>query len=75
MPRFKLFPRYRRPSLSTLLGVTAAKRRIKRESGFYAATRLFRAPYNFRRRALRRAGYYSGPMRFLRFLLRSVRPR
>ncbi len=68
MARFKLF-RYRRPSLSTALGVTRAKRRIKTRTGYYAATRWMRAPYNMRRRALRRMGYYSGPMKFLRFLL------
>ncbi len=66
MARFKLL-RYRRPSLSTMLGVTRAKRRIKTRTGYYAATRWLRAPYNFRRRMLRRAGYYSGPMKFLRF--------
>ena len=69
MARFKLF-RYRRPSLKTALGVTAAKRRIKTETGYYAATRWMRAPYNFKRRTLRRVGYYSGPMKFLRFILR-----
>lgn len=68
MPRFKVFPRYRRPSLKTALGITQAKRRIKRESGYYAATRIFRAPTNYKRRMLRRAGYYSGPMKLLRFL-------
>ncbi len=67
MARFKLL-RYRRPSLKTALGVTAAKRRIKRESGYYAATRWMRAPRNMQRRALRRMGYYSGPMKLLRFL-------
>lgn len=42
MARFKLFPRYRRPSLSTALGVTRAKRRLKSRSGYYAATRWTR---------------------------------
>ncbi|HEX9036532.1 MAG TPA: hypothetical protein VF808_06025 [Ktedonobacterales bacterium] len=68
MARFRVF-RYHRPSLSTLLGVTRAKRRFKAATGYYAATRWMRAPTNFRRRVLRRSGYYSGPMRFLRFLL------
>jgi hypothetical protein len=71
MPRYKAFPRYRRPSLNTLLGITRAKRAIKRKSGFYAATRWTRAPQNFERRMLRRAGYYSGPMQLLRFLGRA----
>jgi hypothetical protein len=73
MARFKVFPRYRRPSLKTALGITRAKRRIKTASGYYAATRWTRAPTNFKRRMLRRAGYYSGPMKFLRFFFRSSR--
>jgi hypothetical protein len=73
MARFKVFPRYRRPSLKTALGVTRAKRRLGKVTGYYALTRPFRAPGNFKRRMLRRAGYYSGPMKFLRFLLRSRR--
>lgn len=68
MARFKLF-RYRRPSLKTALGVTQAKRRFKTRTGYYAATRWMRAPRNMKRRALRRVGYYSGPMKLLRFLL------
>ncbi len=70
MARFKVFPRYRRLSLRTALGMTRAQRRFKTRTGYYAATRWMRAPTNFRRRVLRRAGYYSGPMRFLRFLSR-----
>ncbi len=66
--RFKLL-RYRRPSLKTALGITRAKRRFKTQTGYYAATRWMRAPRNMQRRALRRVGYYSGPMKFLRFLL------
>ncbi|HEU0025947.1 MAG TPA: hypothetical protein VFQ25_02430 [Ktedonobacterales bacterium] len=50
MARFRLI-RYRRPSLSTLLGVTRAKRRFKTATGYYAATRWLRAPTNYRRRA------------------------
>ena len=68
MARFKLL-RYRRPSLKTALGITKAKRRIKTRTGYYAATRWMRVPTNMKRRALRRVGYYSGPMKFLRFLL------
>ncbi len=70
MARFKLFPRYRRPSLSTALGITKAKRRFKTATGYYAATRWMRAPKNAERRLKRRVGYYSGPMKFLRFLFR-----
>ncbi len=75
MARFKVFPRYRKPSLKTALGVTKAKRRLRKATGLTAAARPFRAPGNFKRRALRRAGYYSGPMKFLRLLFRSARSR
>ena len=64
------FLRYRRPSLKTVLGVTKAKKRMNRKLGITAAKRPFRAPGNAKRRVLRRAGYYSGPMKFLRFLSR-----
>ena len=67
---WKLFPRYRRPSVRTLLGVTKAERTIKRKSGFYAATKITRLPYNTKRTILRRGGYYSGPMTFLRWLFK-----
>jgi hypothetical protein len=69
MPKFKLF-RYRRPSLKTALGVTRAKRRLGKATGYYAVTRPFRAWGNFKRRTLRRAGYYSGPMKLFRFIMR-----
>jgi hypothetical protein len=72
MARFKVFPRYRRPSLSTALGITRAKRRIRRASGYYALTRPLRAPGNFKRRVLRRSGYYSEPMKLFRFFLRKA---
>ena len=39
MARFRLFPRYCRPSIRTALGITRAKRRLRRRSGYYAATR------------------------------------
>ncbi|GIV73529.1 hypothetical protein [Caldilinea sp.] len=59
---------YRRPSWKTLLGVTKAKRHVKRATGITAVQRLFRAPKNFERRM----GYYSEPMKFLRFLGKPV---
>ena len=61
----KLF-RYRRPSLSTLLGITKMKRKIKRESGYYAMTKPLRFQQNLKRRIKRRMGYYSEPMKALR---------
>ena len=67
MARFKII-RYRRPSLKTALGVTKAKKRVKKQLGITAAMKPFRAPGNAKRRTLRKVGYYSGPMKFLRFL-------
>ena len=60
--------RYRRPSVKTMLGVTRAKKRFNRATGLTAVKRPFRAPGNFKRRVLRGSGYYSEPMKFMRFL-------
>jgi hypothetical protein len=65
--------RYRRPSLKTALGITRAKRRFRKATGYYAATRWTRAPQNAKRRMLRRAGYYSNGAKFLRLLFRVLR--
>jgi hypothetical protein len=60
--------RYRRPSINTMLGVTKAKKRIKKQLGVNAVMAPFRAPKNLERRVLRKAGYYSEPMKFMRFM-------
>jgi hypothetical protein len=70
MPR--LF-RYRRASVKTLLGVTRAKKRMNKALGISAVKRPLRAPANAKRRFLRRAGYYSEPMKFMRFLGRMMK--
>ena len=62
------FFRYRRPSIKTALGITKAKKRINKQLGITAIKRPFRAPGNAKRRILRKVGYYSGPMKFIRFL-------
>jgi hypothetical protein len=67
------FIRYRRPSLNTMLGITRAKKRLNRQLGITALKRPFRAPGNMKRRMLRQMGYYSGPMKFLRFMNRMVK--
>ncbi len=72
MAKFKVFPRYRRPSLSTLLGISQAKRRIKKATGIAQVERVINTPTNLKRRVLRRVGYYSEPMKFLRFLGRLI---
>lgn len=60
------FIRYRKPSLSTLLGITKAKKNIKKELGIYKVTKVVNAPKNFERRIRRNIGYYSAPMKILR---------
>ncbi len=62
------FFRYRRPSVKTMLGITKAKKRFNKAVGITALKKPFRAPGNAKRRMLRKIGYYSGPMKFLRFL-------
>ena len=69
----KLFPRYRRPSLNTLLGITKAKRRVKKATGIAAVERIFNAPTNFKRGLLRKAGYYSEGMKLLRWVFRAFK--
>lgn len=65
----KLF-RYRKPSVKTLLGVTKAKKAIKKQTGYYAATKATRAIPNAKRRAKRKAGYESEPVKRFRWLRR-----
>jgi hypothetical protein len=67
------FIRYRRPSLNTMLGITRAKKRLNCQLGITALKRPFRAPGNMTRCMLRQMGYYSGPMKFLRFMNRMVK--
>jgi hypothetical protein len=60
------FFRYRRPSLKTVLGVTKAKKRLKRELGITAALKPFRWWTNQRRRFKREVGYESEAGRLIR---------
>ncbi len=61
----KLF-RYRRPSLKTILGITKAKERIKKDLGITAILKPFRAWGNTKRRFKRKIGYESEAGRLLR---------
>jgi len=61
----KLF-RYRRPSLKTLLGITKAKKEIKKELGITAAMKPFRWWTNTKRRFKRKVGYESDAGRLIR---------
>ena len=61
----KLF-RHRRPSLKTILGVTKAKKRLKKELGITALLKPFRWWGNSKRTFKRKIGYESEPWRILR---------
>ena len=61
----KLF-RYRRPSLNTLLGITKAKKQVKKELGITAAMKPFRWWTNQKRRFKRKIGYESDTGRLIR---------
>jgi len=66
----KIF-RYRKPSLSTALGITKLKKQTNKKTGITAAMRPFRAKNNFIRKIKRQAGYYSGPAKALRYASQS----
>ena len=73
MARFKLFPRYCRPSLGELLGISQAERQVSRKHHL----RIVRDPMspleNAEPRAKRRPGHYNPPMMFAQFLRRLFR--
>ena len=60
----KLF-RYRKPSLNTLLGVTAAKRRVKRELGI-SQVEAWTKPSRVKQRVKQQIGLYSPVARVVR---------
>lgn len=64
-PAVKFF-RYRRPSWKTVLGVTRAKKRIRKALGITALLAPFRWWPNQVRRAKRRIGWYSPLARLIR---------
>lgn len=57
--------RYRRPSLNTVLGITAEKRRIKRSLGI-SQVQAWTKPSRVKQRAKYQIGYYSPAMRVIR---------
>ena len=61
----KLF-RHRRPSLKTMLGVTKAKKKLKRDLGITKAMKPFRYWTNQKRRLKRKVGYESRAGRIAR---------
>ena len=60
------FFRYRRPSLKTLLGITTAKKRIKKELGITEFMKPFRWWTNTKRKFKRDIGYESDAGRLIR---------
>ena len=60
------FFRYRRPLLKTLLGVTKAKKRLKKELGITALLKPLRWLPNQKRRLKRKIGYESDAGRLIR---------
>jgi hypothetical protein len=60
------FFRYRRPSLKTLLGITKAKKEIKKELGITDAMKPFRWWTNTKRKIKRDVGYESNAGRLIR---------
>ncbi len=66
MPRFKFFPRFRRPSVNEILGITQLKRKISRKTHLSFIRNPATPIKNLQRRAMRRVGYYSGPVKAVR---------
>jgi hypothetical protein len=60
------FFRYRRPSIKTILGITKAKKRIKKDLGITALLKPFRWTTNQKRRIKRKIGYESNAGRLIR---------
>jgi hypothetical protein len=60
------FFRYRRPSWKTILGITAAKKRIKKDLGITALLKPFRGCGNEKRKIQRSVGYESDVGRMIR---------
>ena len=65
--------RYRKPSLKTILGITKAKRKIKKYLGIYEVTKIINAPQNAKRKVKRSLGYESEIMKIFRFLRRILK--
>lgn len=60
------FFRYRRPSLKSVLGITKAKKQLKKELGITNALKPFRAWTNLKRKFKRDIGYESETGRLIR---------
>ncbi len=65
--------RYRKPSLKTILGITKAKRKIKKDLGIYEVTKIINFSKNAKRKIKRSLGYESEIMKMFRFLRRILK--
>jgi len=65
--------RFRKPSAKSALGITKAKRRIKKATGITASQKPMRIADNAKRKVLRSSGYYSLPMMIFRAIERLFR--
>ena len=68
----KIF-RYRKPSMNTVLGITAAKRRVKRELGI-SQVEAWTKPSWVKQRLHQRVGLYSPVVRVVRQRLKGKFP-
>lgn len=59
------FMRYRRPSMNRILGITAAKRRVRRSLGI-SQVEAWTKPSRVKQRAKSKLGLYSPAMRVIR---------
>ena len=60
--------RYRKPSVKRALGVSKAKRQLKKATGIADVQRVANTPKNIKRQAKRKAGHESEPLKLFRFL-------
>ena len=65
--------RYRRPSLNTMLGITSAKRRIRRSLGI-SQIEGYTKPSRIRQKVKRKLGLYSPAARVIRQTARGKFP-
>ncbi len=65
--------RYRKPSVNTILGITTAKRRVKRELGI-SQVEAWTKPARVRQRLKQRVGLYSPAARVVRQTLHGKFP-
>jgi len=61
---------YRKPNINLLLGITKAKRELKRSLGVYQVTKYTNAPRKTKTLLKRKTGYYTESLRIFRLIKR-----